>query len=149
MDWLKDRAHLVMLGVGLLNIAVLPFWRLPLAKETTQTVLYPLFGLGLAVFLLSLLVLKRGIGGELEPVRVGYKRHLRPLATPHVRKLCHHHADARWLVGKRLRHSGDSLRLPAQHGLAGTSGRASPSPALRRDVEGLCGKCAFPAALGL
>ena len=68
MDRLKDKAHLVMLGVGLLNIAVLPFWRLPLAKATTQTVLYPLFGLGLAVFLLSLLVLKRGIGGKLEPV---------------------------------------------------------------------------------
>jgi protein-S-isoprenylcysteine O-methyltransferase Ste14 len=65
---LENKAHLIMLGVGLLNFAVLPFWRLPMAKATKQAVGYPLFGLGLAVFLLSLLVLKRGIGGEIEPV---------------------------------------------------------------------------------
>ena len=68
MNRLKDKAHLVMLGVGLLNIAVLPFWRLSMDKATKQAVGYPLFGLGLALFLLSLLALKRGIGGELEPV---------------------------------------------------------------------------------
>jgi protein-S-isoprenylcysteine O-methyltransferase Ste14 len=68
MEQLKDKAHLVMLGVGLLNLVLLPFWRLPLAKATKQTVGYPLQGLGLAVFLLSLLALKRGIGGEIEPV---------------------------------------------------------------------------------
>ncbi len=65
---LKDKAHLIMLGVGLLNVAVLPFWRLPMDKATKQAVGYPLFGLGLAVFLFSLLALKRGIGGEIEPV---------------------------------------------------------------------------------
>ena len=68
MERLKDKAHLIMLGVGLINVAVLPFWRLPLAKAMTQAVGYPLFGLGLAVFLLSLLALKRGIGGKIEPV---------------------------------------------------------------------------------
>ena len=68
MDRLEDKAHLIMLGVGLLNLALLPFWRLPLAKATKQAVGYPLLGLGLAVFLFSLLVLKRGIGGEIEPV---------------------------------------------------------------------------------
>jgi protein-S-isoprenylcysteine O-methyltransferase Ste14 len=68
MDRLEHKAHLIMLAVGLLNLALLPFWRLPLAKATKQAVGYPLLGLGLAVFLLSLLVLKRGIGGEIEPV---------------------------------------------------------------------------------
>jgi protein-S-isoprenylcysteine O-methyltransferase Ste14 len=68
MNWLQDKAHLVMLGVGLLNIAVLPFWRLSMDKATKQAVGYPLFGLGLALFLLSLFALKRGIGGEIEPV---------------------------------------------------------------------------------
>ncbi|MDH4138145.1 MAG: isoprenylcysteine carboxylmethyltransferase family protein [Anaerolineae bacterium] len=68
MDRLKDKAHLVMLGVGLLNIAVLPFWRLPLAKATIQAVGYPLFGLGLALSLLSFLALKRGVSGRVEPV---------------------------------------------------------------------------------
>ncbi len=65
---LEKTAHLVMLGVGLLNLVLLPFWRLPLAKATKQAIGYPLLGLGLAIFLLSLLALKRGIGGEIEPV---------------------------------------------------------------------------------
>jgi protein-S-isoprenylcysteine O-methyltransferase Ste14 len=67
-DRLKNKAHLIVLGVGLLNLALLPFWRLPLAKATKQAMGYPLLVLGLAVFLLSLLVLKRGIGGEIEPL---------------------------------------------------------------------------------
>ena len=68
MERLKDKAHLVMLGAGLLNLVLLPFWRLPMDKATKQAVGYPLLCLGLAVFLLSLLALKRGIGGEIEPV---------------------------------------------------------------------------------
>jgi len=68
MDRLKDKAHLIVLGVGLLNVAVLPFWRLPIVKATAQAVGYPLFGLGLALFLLSLLALKRGVSGHVEPV---------------------------------------------------------------------------------
>jgi protein-S-isoprenylcysteine O-methyltransferase Ste14 len=68
MDRLKDKAHLIMLGMGLLNLAVLPFWRLPMAKAVRQAIGYPLFGSGLALFLLSLLVLKRGISGQIEPV---------------------------------------------------------------------------------
>jgi protein-S-isoprenylcysteine O-methyltransferase Ste14 len=52
----------------LLNLVLLPFWRLSIDKATKQAVGYPLLGLGLAVFLLSLLALKRGIGGEIEPV---------------------------------------------------------------------------------
>lgn len=67
-DRLEKRAHLIVLGVGLLNVAVLPVWRLPIAKATAQAVGYPLFGLGLALNLLSLLALKRGFGGEIEPV---------------------------------------------------------------------------------
>lgn len=67
-DQLEKKAHVIMLGVGLLNVAVLPLWRLSLAKATTQAVGYPLFGLGLALNLLSLLALKRGFGGEIEPV---------------------------------------------------------------------------------
>jgi protein-S-isoprenylcysteine O-methyltransferase Ste14 len=67
MDRLKDKAHLIGLGVGLLNIVVLPFWRLPIAKATAQAVGYPLFGLGLALNLLSLLALKGGISGKIEP----------------------------------------------------------------------------------
>jgi protein-S-isoprenylcysteine O-methyltransferase Ste14 len=39
-----------------------------MAKATARTVGYPLFGLGLALNLLSLLALKRGFGGEIEPV---------------------------------------------------------------------------------
>jgi protein-S-isoprenylcysteine O-methyltransferase Ste14 len=68
MERLKDKTHLIMLGVGLLNLVLLPFWRLSIDKATKQAVGYPLLGLGLAVFLLSLLALKRGIGGEIEPV---------------------------------------------------------------------------------
>ncbi|NIN98923.1 MAG: hypothetical protein GTO49_28900 [Anaerolineae bacterium] len=68
MDRLKDKAHLIVLGVGLLNFAVLPLWRLHLAKATTQAVGYPLFGLGLALSLLSFLALKRGVSGHVEPV---------------------------------------------------------------------------------
>jgi protein-S-isoprenylcysteine O-methyltransferase Ste14 len=68
MDRLKDKAHLIVLGVGLLNCAVLPSWRLSTAKTTTQAVSYPLFGLGLALNLLSLIALKRGISGKIEPV---------------------------------------------------------------------------------
>ncbi|MGA9351638.1 MAG: isoprenylcysteine carboxylmethyltransferase family protein [Anaerolineae bacterium] len=67
-DRLEKKAHLIMLGVGLLNCAVLPIWRLPIAKATARAVGYPLFGLGLAINLLSLLALKRGFGGEIEPV---------------------------------------------------------------------------------
>jgi len=65
---LEKKAYLIVLGMGLLNVAVLPFWQLPLAKATTQAMGYPLLGLGLALDLLSLLALKRGIGGEIEPV---------------------------------------------------------------------------------
>lgn len=67
-DQLEKKAHLIMLGAGLLNVAVLPLWRLPIAKATAQAVGYPLFGLGLVINLLSLLALKRGFGGEIEPV---------------------------------------------------------------------------------
>ena len=65
---LEKKAHLIMLLAGLLNVAVLPLWRLPMAKATARTVGYPLFGLGLALNLLSLLALKGGFGGEIEPV---------------------------------------------------------------------------------
>jgi len=65
---LEKKAHVIMLGMGLLNVAVLPLWRLPIAKATAQAVGYPLFGLGLALNLFSLLALKRGFGGEIEPV---------------------------------------------------------------------------------
>jgi hypothetical protein len=58
-DQLEKKAHLIMLLMGLLNVAVLPLWRLPIAKATAQAVGYPLFGLGLAINLLSLLALKR------------------------------------------------------------------------------------------
>jgi len=68
VDRLKDKAHLIVLGVGLLNIAVLPFWRLPIAKTTAHAVGYLLFGLGLALNLLSFLALKRGVSGRVEPV---------------------------------------------------------------------------------
>jgi protein-S-isoprenylcysteine O-methyltransferase Ste14 len=67
-DRLEEKAHLVMLLVGLLNVAVLPVWRLPIAKATARAIGYPLFGVGLALNLLSLLALKRGFGGEIEPV---------------------------------------------------------------------------------
>jgi len=67
-DQLEKKAHLIMLLVGLLNVAVLPLWQLPIAKATAQAIGYPLFGLGLAINLLSLLALKRGFGGEIEPV---------------------------------------------------------------------------------
>ncbi len=67
-DRLEKKAHLIMLGVGLLNVAVLPLWPLPIAKATARTIGYPLFGLGLALNLFSLLALKRGFGGEIEPV---------------------------------------------------------------------------------
>ena len=65
---LEKKAHLVMLLTGLLNVAVLPLCRLPIAKATARAIGYPLFGLGLALNLLSLLALKRGFGGEIEPV---------------------------------------------------------------------------------
>ena len=68
MDRPKDKAHLIVLGLGLLNFAVLPLWRLNLAKATIQAVGYPLFGLGLALSLLSFLALKRGVSGRVEPV---------------------------------------------------------------------------------
>jgi protein-S-isoprenylcysteine O-methyltransferase Ste14 len=67
-DRLEKKAHLIMLLVGLLNVAILPVWRLPIAKATARVVSYPLFGLGLAINLLSLLALKGGFGGEIEPV---------------------------------------------------------------------------------
>ena len=67
-DRLEKKAHLIMLLVGLLNVAVLPIWQLPIAKATARAIGYPLFGLGLAINLLSLLALKRGFGGEIEPV---------------------------------------------------------------------------------
>ena len=67
-DRLEKKAHLIMLLAGLLNVAVLPLWRLPMAKTTARAVGYPLFGLGLALNLLSLLALKGGFGGEIEPV---------------------------------------------------------------------------------
>jgi len=67
-DQLRKNAHLIMLLVGLLNVAVLPLWRLPIARGAARTVGYPVFGLGFVLFLLSLLALKRGLGGEIEPV---------------------------------------------------------------------------------
>ncbi len=63
-----DKAHLIMLGAGLLNVAVLPFWRLPIPKATARAVGYPVFGLGLGLMLLSLFALKEGVSGEIEPV---------------------------------------------------------------------------------
>ena len=67
-DQLEKKAHLIMLVAGLLNVAVLPLWPLPIAKATARAAGYPLFGVGLALNLLSLLALKRGFGGEIEPV---------------------------------------------------------------------------------
>lgn len=65
---LEKKAHLIVLGVGLANVAALPFWRLPIARATLQAAGYPLFGLGLALNLLSLLALKGGASGKIEPV---------------------------------------------------------------------------------
>jgi protein-S-isoprenylcysteine O-methyltransferase Ste14 len=65
---LEKKAHLIMLVVGLLNIAILPLWQLPIAKAPARAIGYPLFGVGLAINLLSLLALKGGFGGEIEPV---------------------------------------------------------------------------------
>jgi len=63
-DRLEGKAHLIVLGVGLVNMAVMPLLRLPLAKATAQAVGYPVFGLGLALNVLSLLALERGIGAK-------------------------------------------------------------------------------------
>lgn len=65
---LEKKAHLVMLLMGLLNVAVLPVWRLPIAKLTARAIGYPLFGVGLALNLFSLVALGRGFFGETEPV---------------------------------------------------------------------------------
>jgi protein-S-isoprenylcysteine O-methyltransferase Ste14 len=62
------KVHLIMLLAGLLNLAILPFWRLSTARATTIAIGYPLFAVGLALNLLSLLALKRGFGGRIEPV---------------------------------------------------------------------------------
>jgi protein-S-isoprenylcysteine O-methyltransferase Ste14 len=67
-DRLEKKAHLIVLVAGLLNVAALPLWPLPITKTAARAVGYPLFGLGLALNLLSLLALKRGFGGEIEPV---------------------------------------------------------------------------------
>ncbi|HIC89515.1 MAG TPA: isoprenylcysteine carboxylmethyltransferase family protein [Anaerolineae bacterium] len=68
MSRLKNKAHLIMLAAGLLNVAVLPFWQLPITPVAARAVGYALFGLGMVVLLLSLLALKGSIGGEIEPV---------------------------------------------------------------------------------
>lgn len=65
---LERKTHVIMLLLGLLNVAMLPLSRLPIAEATAQAVGCPLFGLGLFLNLLSLLALKRGFGGEIEPV---------------------------------------------------------------------------------
>jgi protein-S-isoprenylcysteine O-methyltransferase Ste14 len=65
---LEGKAHLIVLGVGLLNMAVMPLWRLAVARSVTQAVGYPLFGLGLALNLLSLLALRQGVSGKVDPV---------------------------------------------------------------------------------
>jgi protein-S-isoprenylcysteine O-methyltransferase len=65
---LNRMAHLIMLLVGLLNVAVLPLWRLPIAGAAARAIGYPLFGVGLGLNLLSILALKRGFGGRIEPV---------------------------------------------------------------------------------
>ncbi|MGD2177773.1 MAG: isoprenylcysteine carboxylmethyltransferase family protein [Anaerolineae bacterium] len=67
-DRLEKKAHLIMMFAGLLNVAVLPVWRLPIARAMARAIGYPLFGVGLALNLLSLLALRRGFGGEIEPV---------------------------------------------------------------------------------
>ncbi|MGD2143042.1 MAG: isoprenylcysteine carboxylmethyltransferase family protein [Anaerolineae bacterium] len=67
-DRLEEKAHLIVLLAGLLNVAVLPIWQLPIARAMAQAVGYPLLGLGLFLNLLSLLALKRSSGGEIEPV---------------------------------------------------------------------------------
>jgi protein-S-isoprenylcysteine O-methyltransferase Ste14 len=67
-DRLEKKAHLIVLIAGLLNVAVLPLSSLPIAEATAEAVGYSLFGLGLFLNLLSLLALKRGFGGEIEPV---------------------------------------------------------------------------------
>lgn len=67
-DRVEKRAHLIMVLAGLLNVAVLPVWRVPLARATARAIGYPLFGFGLALNLLSLLALRRGFVGEIEPV---------------------------------------------------------------------------------
>ena len=68
MNQLRDKAHLIMLAAGLLNAAVLPFWRLSIPKATARAVGYPVFGLGLLLLLLALSVLKGGVSGKIEPV---------------------------------------------------------------------------------
>ncbi len=57
-----------MLAAGLLNVVVLPFWRLPIPKATTRALGYPVFGLGLVLLLPSLFALKGGVSGKIEPV---------------------------------------------------------------------------------
>jgi protein-S-isoprenylcysteine O-methyltransferase Ste14 len=65
---LADKAHLIVLGAGLLNLAAMPFWRLTVARAVGQTVGSGLFGLGLTLNLLSLVALGRGVGGRVAPV---------------------------------------------------------------------------------
>ena len=65
---LEAKAHLIVLATGLANVAVLPLWQLPVAKEVAQGLGYPLFGVGLVLNVLSVLALKGGIGGEVVPV---------------------------------------------------------------------------------
>jgi len=133
-DQLEKKAHLIMLLVGLLNVAVLPLWQLPIAKATAQAIGYPLFGLGLAINLLSLLALKRGFGGEIEPVT--------ELVTGGVYAWLRHPMYVSFAITMLgldflLRSAPHLRRLPAQHGLASTSGGAGPGPTLRSGVGGL------------
>lgn len=65
---MKDKAHVIVLGMGLLNLAALPLWRLPVVTAATQAVGYTLLGLGLALNLLSFLALKHAASGHIEPI---------------------------------------------------------------------------------
>jgi len=70
MGQLKRRVHLIMLAAGLLNVVVLPLWRLPIAKTTARAMGYPVFGLelericGESAFPVAMGLWKRGMSDE-------------------------------------------------------------------------------------
>ena len=66
-EQLCARAHELVLASGLLNLAALPLWRLPLDPAGSQGVGYPLFGAGLLLSTLACLALGEGLAGHVEP----------------------------------------------------------------------------------
>ncbi len=65
---IEPKIHLVALGAGLLTIAILPLWRLPVASSVARGIGWPLFASGLVINLLSFLALGAGSSGKVEPV---------------------------------------------------------------------------------